>query len=42
LISLPVKKTADPSASSGFPVRLIGFDEPNAAFFRESRIRGRF
>jgi hypothetical protein len=36
------KRTADPSASSGFPVRLSGFGEPHTAFFRESRIRGRF
>jgi hypothetical protein len=34
--------TADPSASSGFPVRISGFGEPHAAFLKESRIRGFF
>ena len=36
-----VRGTADPSASSGFPVRLSGFGKPRAAFLEESRIRGR-
>jgi hypothetical protein len=34
-------RTAGPSATSGFPVRLGGFGEPHAAFLKESRIRGR-
>jgi len=34
-------RTADPSASSRFPVSLSGVDEPRAAFLTESRIGGR-
>ena len=34
--------TADPSASSGFPVRLSGVVTARAAFIKESRIRGRW
>ena len=40
--AVPESETAGPSASSGFPVRPSGFGELRAAFFRESRIRGRF
>jgi hypothetical protein len=35
------RRTAGPSASSGFPVRLRGVDRAHAAFLTESRIRGR-
>jgi len=35
------RRTAGPSASSGFPVKLSGVDRPHAAFLAESRIRGR-
>ena len=35
------RRTAGPSASSGFPVKLSGVDGPRAAFLTESRIRGR-
>jgi hypothetical protein len=36
------RRTAGPSASSGFPVRLGGAGGPHAAFLEESRIRGRW
>ena len=35
-------RTAGPSATSGFPVRLHGVDRVHAAFLTESRIRGRW
>ncbi len=35
------RRTAGPSASSGFPVKLSGVGRPHAAFLTKSRIRGR-
>jgi hypothetical protein len=37
-----VERTADPSTSPRFPVKLRGVSELHAAFFNESRIRGRW
>jgi hypothetical protein len=36
-----MERTAGPSASSGFPVKLIGVGRAHAAFLTESRVRGR-
>jgi hypothetical protein len=35
-LGVPEGETADPSASSGFPVSLGGFAEPHSAFLREA------